>query len=161
LEMEIGGEIRGSEYDSFDIAGTMAVDGDLKVTLLNGFAPSAGDEWQLFDGATTGEFDRYLFPAIAAGLTWDTSALYTAGMLAVVPGLAGDFNSDGAVDTADYATWRKELGTTRAQADYGVWRANFGRTAGTGASLGAAVPEPTSALLLLFGVCAIALQRKL
>jgi hypothetical protein len=137
----------------------MAVDGDFKVTLLNGFAPSAGDEWQLFDGATTGAFDRYLFPAIAAGLTWDTSALYTAGMLAVVPGLAGDFNADGSVDAADYAMWRKELGTTRTQADYGVWRANFGRTAGAGASLGAAVPEPTTAVLLLVFVFAYATQR--
>jgi autotransporter-associated beta strand protein len=160
LEMEIGGQQRGSEYDSFDIAGTMILGGDMKITLLNGFSPEAGDQWQLFDGVTTGGFDRYVFPTIGDDLMWDTSALYSTGMLAVVPGLAGDFNGDGSVDAADYLTWRRQLGTTRSQADYAVWRANFGRAGGVGASLAAVVPEPAMEALLLSGILGAVLCRR-
>jgi hypothetical protein len=71
--------------------------------------------------------------------------------------LPGDFNSDGAVDGADYVVWRKGVGTTYTQDDYNTWRANFGRTffAGSGSalpsaqSLPAAVPEPCSLVLIL------------
>jgi hypothetical protein len=72
------------------------------------------------------------------------------------PVLAGDYNSNGIVDAADYVAWRKGLGTTYTQADYDVWRAQFGQIAGgSGASVAshsnAAVPEPLSAPLLLLG----------
>jgi hypothetical protein len=54
--------------------------------------------------------------------------------------LAGDYNSSGAVDLADYVVWRNALDHAVTlpndstpgmvtQADYDVWRANFGRTA--------------------------------
>lgn len=57
----------------------------------------------------------------------------------------GDFNRDGAVDAADYVTWRSLLGDTYVESDYEIWRAYFG--AGTAAaatvrSLLAPVPEP-------------------
>jgi hypothetical protein len=66
------------------------------------------------------------------------------------PMLDGDFNCDGAVDAADYVTWRKDGGT---QDDLSVWRANFGQSTGSGAaahSLPAiqGVPEPNSLALL-------------
>jgi hypothetical protein len=68
--------------------------------------------------------------------------------------VAGDFNLDGVVDAADYSVWRKGLGTTYSQGDYQSWRANFGRSAASGSSaLGsAAVPEPMTAVLLIFAV---------
>jgi hypothetical protein len=60
--------------------------------------------------------------------------------------LAGDYNFDGIVSTADYVTWRDTLGSTtnlRANgddsnnvidaADYGVWSAHFGEALGRGA----------------------------
>ena len=43
--------------------------------------------------------------------------------------LAGDFNSDGNVDIADYTVWRNNLGTTYTTDDYQDWKANFGNTA--------------------------------
>ncbi len=75
--------------------------------------------------------------------------------------LIGDYNHNGIVDAADYVTWRKGLGTTYTQSDYDVWRAHFGETAGSGsgAIANAAVPEPTSALLLLIGVLAMCSRR--
>jgi hypothetical protein len=81
-------------------------------------------------------------------------------------GLDGDFNEDGVVDAADYVTWRKNngggtalpndggLGTPISQAHYDLWAANFGDSAPGGGSggLGAAVPEPTTGLLLALGM---------
>ncbi|MEX2309726.1 MAG: hypothetical protein WD738_19290 [Pirellulales bacterium] len=64
----------------------------------------------------------------------------------------GDFNDDGAVDAADYAAWRKGLGTTYSADHYSLWRAGFGQAVlGSGADA-AVVPEPHVA-----AVCGLAL----
>jgi hypothetical protein len=60
--------------------------------------------------------------------------------------LPGDFNVDGLVDTADYLFWRKNIGTPEA---YEMWRTNFGQTAGAGAVINTAVPEPPVHMLLV------------
>jgi hypothetical protein len=65
--------------------------------------------------------------------------------------VSGDFNHDGAVDTADYVVWRKIDGS---EASYNVWRTNFGRTTGGGSMAHAAVPEPSLALQLMLGAAA-------
>ncbi len=78
----------------------------------------------------------------------------------------GDFNGDGLVDTADYITWRRALGTnnvwadgdgngTVGQEDFDVWRAHFNATgtaagSGSGSEVLAQIPEPSSLLLILF-----------
>jgi hypothetical protein len=74
------------------------------------------------------------------------------------PAVAGDYNGNGVVDMADYVLWRNggplqneiaDVGTVSA-ADYTAWRAAFGNTSGSGSGLGsAAVPEPTTVMLLL------------
>jgi hypothetical protein len=75
--------------------------------------------------------------------------------------IAGDFNTDGTVDAADYVYWRKNL--SGEQAMYDAWRENFGTSLGPGsgaalpsaAPLSAAVPEPATfalAALLLLGL---------
>jgi hypothetical protein len=76
-----------------------------------------------------------------------------------LPAIAGDFNADGTVNAADYVVWRKGLGTTFTQDDYNVWRTHFEQTAGSGvaATVNAAVPEPTSVLLLIMGMLAMLL----
>jgi hypothetical protein len=78
-------------------------------------------------------------------------------------GVIGDYNSDNVVDAADYTVWRDALNTATvlpnrdpantgnvSQADYDSWKARFGQVAGAGSFAGgtAAVPEPTSCLLL-------------
>jgi uncharacterized protein YjbI with pentapeptide repeats/CubicO group peptidase (beta-lactamase class C family) len=100
-----------------------------------------------------------------------------ADYIALVPELPGDFNRDGAVDAADYVTWRKNLGLEIGlpnetmslglvnEADYDTWRSNFGTAlnSGSGASLSANVPEPTAILLFttLVGiVCCYSIRRR-
>ena len=77
-------------------------------------------------------------------------------------GVAGDYNSDGVVDAADYTVWRDTLGSTADlgadgdgngtvdAADYTVWANNFG----SGSSAAQAVPEPSA--LMLCGLLSIA-----
>jgi hypothetical protein len=90
LDMELGGLSRGGQYDAFDITNGsfMQLDGELQVTLINAFNPSLGDQFLLFQGlgsgAFGGTFDTFDFPALNPGLAWDTSLLYTSGILQVV-----------------------------------------------------------------------------
>jgi hypothetical protein len=97
------------------------------------------------------------------------------------PAPTGDYNNNGVVDAADYVAWRNALGQnvtlpndstpgTVTPADYDIWRANFGQSGGpTGASTlftgvvryvtagaAAAVPEPSTVLLISIGVAGLA-----
>ena len=69
-----------------------------------------------------------------------SQALLTANFGERPPFLAGDFNSDGVVDSADFLVWRRQTGATVPnfsgadgdgdgdvdQADFTIWRLNFG-----------------------------------
>lgn len=121
-------------------------------------------------GSRSGTFSFLGLPTLGGTLTWDTSQLYTTGVISVVgpAAIPGDYNGNGIVDAADYTVWRDTLGSTddlRAngddiggsagvvdQADYLVWKTNFGAHSGSGAGATAAVPEPHSVLLLCIGL---------
>lgn len=100
----------------------------------------------------------------------------------VTPTISGDYNSDGMINLADYATWRDSLGGTVEpysgadgsgngvidSADYDVWRTNFGQSAAaisSSASAIAVVPEPTSAWLFVAAIglvyCRIAVRQRM
>jgi hypothetical protein len=81
--------------------------------------------------------------------------------------LAGDYNNNGVVDTADYLMWRTNQGKSNAlandaiggvigQAQFNQWRAHFGQTvagSGSGALASGEVPEPaTWSLMILAAV---------
>ncbi|TWT47226.1 hypothetical protein [Botrimarina hoheduenensis] len=68
--------------------------------------------------------------------------------------LAGDFNYDGLVDTADYTLWRDGLGAFYTANHYDDWVSGFA-VANDGAAA-IAVPEPTTSALLLLAVGAYA-----
>jgi hypothetical protein len=84
------------------------------------------------------------------------SALY----LLTEAGIPGDYNADGAVDAADYAVWRDNLGSSAmlpndstwgvTNEDFDVWKAHFGETA-AGALSAASIPEPSAQVTLLLG----------
>ena len=72
-------------------------------------------------------------------------------------GLAGDFDMDDDVDGEDFLLWQRDMGV----GDLADWEANYG-TATLAVAATSAVPEPTSGLLLAFGVVALstAIRRK-
>ncbi|HSH93064.1 MAG TPA: polymer-forming cytoskeletal protein, partial [Roseimicrobium sp.] len=45
---DLGGTIRGDQYDALSIAGPLTLDGGLLVRLINGFVPQDGDRFDLF-----------------------------------------------------------------------------------------------------------------
>jgi hypothetical protein len=146
-----------SSADLLDVDGAFTAGGTLSVTLVPGApAPQPGDAFDILDfTSASGVFSAINLPTLLAGLAWNTNSLLSDGVLRV--GLAGDFNNDGNVDTADYVLLSKTGGT---EAQFNAWRTNFGRTMGSG-SESQSVPEPTSAVFIVLGAVGIApLVRK-
>jgi hypothetical protein len=176
LEIELGGDIKGTSYDSVAAAGSVSLGGTLDVSLLDAFSPALGDSFEILSaaGGVSGVFDSMLFPDLGPQLAMDVIYGANSVTLAVVPALPGDYNNDGTVDAADYVVFRKFEGTTNmlpndaiggtiGPAHYGQWSAHFGQTAGSGSTVSAhgAVPEPTGALLLIIGASfAICKERR-
>ena len=101
--------------------------------------------------------------------------------------VAGDYNHNGSADAGDYILYRKTFGNAGSNAnpptsfadmrangdvtagqfsqvinlaDYTFWRAKFGNAvSGSGVGSGSAVPEPASALLILFGMLSLVCWR--
>ena len=72
-------------YDRILVGGAMTYDGQLNVTLLNGFDPAAGETFDLFNfSSESGSLSSTNLPALDAGLAWDTSNLLNSGELSVV-----------------------------------------------------------------------------
>lgn len=137
---------------------------DLSADQTIGANWSIGDD---FDGFTATEVtgDVTIHPGGDIG----SPGSFTA-FTPVATGLDGDFNDDGTVDAADYTVYRDNLGLDSAAlngngtggalvttADYDVWVLNYGTSSSSASS--AAVPEPTTALLLLAGVTGLLARR--
>jgi autotransporter-associated beta strand protein len=139
--------------------GNVTLGGILNISLLDGFIPT--EPMSLFEGAIgsiTGAFSAVNAPVFNGqilGVVYGTNQVTLQVVDAVLP--PGDYNQNGIVDAADYVVWRKGLGTTYTLDHYNTWRVNFGQTAGSGsgASANAAVPEPSSASLMLWAVIGI------
>ena len=138
VDIELGGTALGSQYDHLEVIGQAVLDGTLDVSLIGGFAPLAGHSFDVLDwGTRSGTFATLTLPTLTPGLMWNASHLDDTGVVSVR--LAGDYNQDDAVDTADYVVWRKMLGQTGTAlaadgngngeidaGDYDVWTANLG-----------------------------------
>ncbi len=74
-------------------------------------------------------------------------------LASVSPG--GDFDSDGDVDGSDFLKWQRD---GLSAGDLADWTANYGPASAAAAS--AAVPEPTSLLLLVLGGLATCVARR-
>jgi len=158
LEVEIAGAgTPGVAFDRYDVSGFADLRGTLEVKLLDGFVPALGDSFAFVSGQAglSAAFAATNLPTLPAGLTWQLNSGGTTVLLDVVAATtAGDFNSNGVVDAADYVVWRKTDGT---QSGYNLWRTHFRQTLTLGSSSAvsnadnatSAVPEPATILLIL------------
>ena len=84
LQIELAGINPGTSYDQLSVTGSASVDGKLQVSLLNSFAPKLGDLFDILDwGTLSGTFSTLQLPALGNNLAWDTSQLYTTGVISV------------------------------------------------------------------------------
>ena len=121
LEIEIAS---AADFDQLLLSGQLTAESgaELELVLLNGFAPSVGDQFNILDFISlTGEFDTSSAPALPTG-QWDFSQLNSQGVIGVIDAvsvLLGDCNQDGFVDFADIQTFIEILvaGTFLEEAD--------------------------------------------
>lgn len=138
--------------------------------------PDASQTWQITTNLTAG-FNSLrmggpsgLLSAGPGFMAFDNLLLQLVDNVA--PGLLGDFNEDGTVDAADYVVWRKnevpnaplpnDDGLATQAERYDLWTAHFGEQgSASGATLqSAAVPEPTTIVLLLGTLAALAMGHR-
>jgi hypothetical protein len=82
LDIEIGGSNAGVDYDVLKVTGAATLGGTLRVTLLNGYVPPAGTEFDFLQSATSSvSFTQVLLPP---DVPWDTTAL-ASGQITAVP----------------------------------------------------------------------------
>ncbi|MBA4106252.1 MAG: hypothetical protein C0485_10880 [Pirellula sp.] len=146
-----------SNFDNFGVTGAASLNGNIVVTLLGGFAPSLGDQFQLLTASSITGAPTFDFTAapLGSGLSWLTIQLPTSLTLAVVPSSApGDFDQDGDVDGQDFLVWQRNT----AVGNLADWQNNFGAGSLTAAST--AVPEPGGIFLLSGLMTAMGLARR-
>lgn len=151
LAIDIGGAGAGSTHDLVNISGAAQIDGLLQLSLNNGFAPDAGDEFTvLAANSLFGFFDNVIngqrldtadglgsfVVNYGIGSAFDEARIVLSDFQSAAT-IPGDYNNDGIVDAVDYAIWRENLGNpvtlpgdptpgSVTHADFEVWRANFG-----------------------------------
>jgi T5SS/PEP-CTERM-associated repeat protein len=148
-----------SIYDLLDATGSMTLGGTLQVNALGMYSPALGATFDILNFTTATPFTTVNLPPLGVSLAWNTSLLYTTGVISVVAGgLPGDLNNDGKVDAADYVLWRKY---DMSPAGYTAWRSNFGQPFGSGsaAMAHAAAPEPDMFVMLLVGLLMAGYRR--
>jgi hypothetical protein len=184
----LGGLLPG-EFDQLEVGGNAILAGNLFIELLPGFTPNVGDQFEILNivGSRTGVFanaaDGQRLTTVDGlgsfvvnygdGSPFDPSQIVLSNFLAVA--VPGDYSQNGVVDAADYVVWRNNLGSATSlpnddtasvgSDDYTRWRGRFGQIASSGSALpsaglmSAAVPEPSTFLLLM--LCAgISVKRR-
>ena len=87
LTIKIGGNSTGS-YGAVDADSSINLSGELEIILIDGFVPAIGDQFNILNCSKklTGTFDTVTLPDISDyGLAWNTSKLYSAGRLNIIP----------------------------------------------------------------------------
>ena len=112
LGIGLGGTIRSSQYGDVVASGNASLAGTLNISVFNGFTPAAGNRFDILDwGTHSGTFASVTLPTLSGSLVWNTSLLYTSGVLRVVDPnfLPGDMNLDHHVDAADILPMEQAL----------------------------------------------------
>jgi len=84
-DVVIGGLTAGTQYSQLNVASTAALGGTLNVSLINGFAPSAGNQFTILNAGTlTGQFVTTNLPALPPGLNWSVGYNANSVVLSVI-----------------------------------------------------------------------------
>ncbi len=85
LTVSLGGATACTGYAQYNVAQSLTLNQPtLKLILTDGFVPAAGQSFKILSWATlSGTFGTIKLPFLPAGLTWDSSALYTTGIVSV------------------------------------------------------------------------------
>ncbi len=79
LDIELGGTSPATEYDQLAVGGTSALGGTLKLTLINGFTPTVGQQFTILTaGTVSGTFANTVLANFPAGLAASASYSGTA-----------------------------------------------------------------------------------
>ena len=86
FDVKLGGTLAG-QFDTLTASGTATLAGTLKVTLIGGFTPVAGNAFTILTaGTVTGKFVSTTFPSLTSGLSWQVTYNPTTVVLSVVSG---------------------------------------------------------------------------
>ena len=171
--------------DNYDLSGNGFIDpvanwttiSALSTQLTEGVFTAPGGSLPAFRSVSFGQvWNPALYPA--HDLTFSAFQPDSQPItITIMPTVAGDYNGSGGVGSLDYVQWRQSFGSTTNldadgnlngivdAADYVIWRNNFGQSlpsgsgSGLGLSLGGAVPEPASAIMLVTAAGALLTAR--
>ena len=181
LSFQLNGESTAEDFSPVEVIGQATLAGQLKVQLVDGYAPQAGDSYDLLTATSgiTGTFGTETLPALGAGLQWDVDYSPTSLTLSVVSGpgnFPADFDGDGDVDGNDLNEWKpgfgKPTGALKGDGDadadgdvdgfdFLAWQRQLGSGPPATPAVGA-VPEPSTVALVvaaLVGLAAPARRR--
>ncbi len=124
------------------------------------------------DGSGAAYRNTQFFAAGSSSLSTNYHGVRLARLIPVDI-LTGDYNSDGAIDAADYTVWRDNLGGSASalngngsgdasglvvQADYDLWKNLYG--GGSAVGDGVSVPEPSMLVMTLIVMTVIRLENR-
>jgi fibronectin-binding autotransporter adhesin len=149
-------------FDRLVATDSVTIAGILHVDLLGGFVPQIGNVFQIISssGIVTGKFGSASLPTLT-GANWQLR--YNANSVLLQVALVGDYNFNGVVDAADYVVWRKSLGQVGVGllADGNLnGQIDTGSGSESGAIANAAVPEPTTRVLLILSAASFCPWRR-
>jgi hypothetical protein len=167
LRFTIAGTNPVEDYSQLAVGGNLELAGTLRLAFEDGFAPQAGQTFDLITVGGTSQLGTLKFEVenLAPGFAFNFAPIPGGYRLTALTNgraiMSSDYNSDGMVDGNDLAIWQNNFGSSEATqpggdadydrnvdgADFLLWQRQLGGTPAAAALT--AVPEPTSAAVLL------------
>ncbi len=166
----------GSSVDQafVDVVKVVDTDGVAKTATFNLLGGLTGAD--IADSAGIYDFDYDPVSNTLAMIDFVNRNVFIFAVGPLDAALAGDYNEDGTVNLADYTVWRDNLNGSIVlpgedpnastpglvdQEDYDFWKTNFGNPGAAASLASAAVPEPSSFLLMsLPAILALVARRR-